>query len=146
MLLRCRYYCFFCFLFNPPSEVRIPLQLRYFSHLLPLARAKAKPHTKALACTFRNRYLCSDTSPSFITSLTHLPSYESHLDFIQSMGKRHAPSVVKAYHPRSRRSRGLRHAPEAPPDATQLHRVALLSPSIARWVRRIRFLLCLLPA
>ena len=146
VLLRCRYYCLFCFPSSPPPEARSLLWIRYFSRLLPLTLAKVKLHTKALACTFLNRYLCSDTSPSFITALIHLPSYESHLDFIQSMGKRHAPSLVKAYHPRSRRSRGLRHAPEAPLDATQLHRVDLLIPSIARWVRWISSPPCWLPA
>ena len=142
MLLMCCYYCLFCFPSSPSPEARSPLQVSLFYSLLSLPLAKAKHHTKALACTFRNRYLCSDTSPSFITSLIHLPSYESHLDFIQSMGKRHAPSLVKVYHPRSRRSRGLRHAPEAPLGTTQLYRVALLSPSIARLVRWISSPLC----
>lgn len=146
MLLGCCYYCLFCFPSSPPPEARSLLYIRLFSRLLPLPLAKVKLHTKALACTFRNRYLCSDTSPSFITALIHLPSYESHLDFIQSMGKRHAPSVVKTHRHRFRRSRGLRHAPEAPLGTTQLHRVALPSFSIAKLVRYIRFPTCLLPA
>lgn len=145
MLLGCCYYCLFCFPSSPPPEARSLLQIRHFSCFIPLPLAKVKLHTKALASTSRNSYLCSDTSPSFITALIHLPSYESHLDFILSMGKRHAPSVVKAYHPRSRRSRGLRHAPEAPLVATQLHRVDLLSPSIAKLVRWISSPPCRLP-
>ena len=146
MLLMCRYYCLFCFPSSPSPEARSLLQARCFPYRSPLVRNAGKAYTKTLACTSRNRYLCSDTSPSFITSLIHLPSYESHLDFIQSTGKRHAPSVVKAYHPRSRRSRGLRHAPETPLGTTQLHRVDLLSTSIARLVRWISSPPCWLPA
>ena len=82
---------------------------------------KRKGYKETLVSSFLNRYLCSETSPSFITSLIHLPSYEPYLDFIQSMGKRHVPSVVKAHRHRFRRSRGLWYAPEASLDTAKLH-------------------------